>query len=480
MLISLRTFRSPLSNTPSSHRLAAPPDVPGHRRITLLSTDFHIGPIADLKSIIRRHPELGVDIVDLSLSGACGSVGTCATAESLKVLRAGVVNESLYVTSDTKLAFFDAYRKPAEKRPGAKLVVNGAVIDAVICSHPVGSCELYMPFGVPLILWATTRFEQGREHDKDKLANLVRNVRAIAGRDGNSVLANNLYDAAYMNYFTGLSPVYAPSVCAYPRARFSWRPYLRNLILAPGAQSENRPVRMLIPVFGYRPGLSQGTTDEYLEPLNDLVRARRLPFRFRGAHEAFADKPYEYSELASHAAVLHLPYQVSVMSFFEHYRMGIPIFAPSLELLTRWQMSYLYLSEKGWAFLRPSLVPPHEHSNHTLDPNDDLSYGAISHWLGLADFYHFPHLILFDSWADLVEKLAAAQFHEISEKMIEFAKALESQTVIKWATVFDKVRASWEADKGLAPLKQSRALSVREDYTSRMDAFYGADKWVLY
>jgi hypothetical protein len=205
-----------------------------------------------------------------------------------------------------------------------------------------------------------------------------------------------------------------------------------------------------------------------------------MPFRFRGAHEAFADKPYEYSELATHVAVLHLPYQVSVMSFFEHYRMGIPIFAPSLELLTRWQISYLYLSEKGWAFLRPSLVPRHEKCNHMLDPNDDLSYGAISHWLGLADFYNFPHVILFDSWTDLVEKLAVARFDEISEKMIEFAKALESQTVAKWTTVFDSVRAFWEADDGLASQKLSRAHSSREDYMNRMDALYGAGKWALY
>ena len=81
-------------------------------RVTLLSVDFHTGPIADLKDVARRHPELGVDVLDLSLSQACAHVRppTCASPRELRVLRSGDTAFSMYLSRETKLRFFDAYR----------------------------------------------------------------------------------------------------------------------------------------------------------------------------------------------------------------------------------------------------------------------------------------------------------------------------------------------------------------------------------
>ena len=55
---------------------------------------------------------------------------------------------------------------------------------------------------------------------------------------------------------------------------------------------------------------------------------------------------YEYSELARHPAAVLLPYQLSVMTFFELYRMNIPLFAPSPELLARWHLDFRVLNER--------------------------------------------------------------------------------------------------------------------------------------
>ena len=35
-----------------------------------------------------------------------------------------------------------------------------------------------------------------------------------------------------------------------------------------------------------------------------------------------------------------VPYTKSVMSFFELYRMNVPLFAPSVELLVKWEMKH--------------------------------------------------------------------------------------------------------------------------------------------
>ncbi len=45
------------------------------------------------------------------------------------------------------------------------------------------------------------------------------------------------------------------------------------------------------------------------------------------------------------------------------------------------------------------------------DPNNELNATVVRQWLSFSDFYHWPHVILFDSWEDLAQKLDAADFH---------------------------------------------------------------------
>lgn len=49
---------------------------------------------------------------------------------------------------------------------------------------------------------------------------------------------------------------------------------------------------------------------------------------------------YKYEDLTQYTAVMVIPYQCSIMSVFEFYRMGIPLIVPSLDLLTRWHMEW--------------------------------------------------------------------------------------------------------------------------------------------
>lgn len=49
---------------------------------------------------------------------------------------------------------------------------------------------------------------------------------------------------------------------------------------------------------------------------------------------------YKYEDLVQYTAVVIIPYQCSIMSVFEYYRMGIPMIVPSLNLLTKWHMKW--------------------------------------------------------------------------------------------------------------------------------------------
>jgi len=129
----------------------------------------------------------------------------------------------------------------------------------MVCSHPTGMCELAMPFNRSVVLWATTRFEQGRERSAQRLAGYVTNFRALAALPGSAVLANNMYDGHYTHYFTGVLPRYVPSLCAYPGVQWSWQP------------GGSAPVL----VHGYRPHRGGVGLDAFLAPLRALAASGR-------------------------------------------------------------------------------------------------------------------------------------------------------------------------------------------------------------
>jgi hypothetical protein len=114
-------------------------------------------------------------------------------------------------------------------------------VDVFICSHPAANCELFEPFlndsdTKSLIMYPTTRLEFGRNdpllHWREKEIKTMgswfeltprwkRTVNFIhqyssAKRTGKKrlwLVANNMYDVAYTEYFTGIRPVYIPSWC---------------------------------------------------------------------------------------------------------------------------------------------------------------------------------------------------------------------------------------------------------------------------
>ena len=130
----------------------------------------------------------------------------------------------------------------------------------------------------------------------------------------------------------------------------------------------------------------------------------------------YLGRRYEYTQLASHPAVIVVPYTKSTMTFFELYRIGIPIFVPSLALLVRaarprwalpsactcprrrspppppaqvrWELQRHVMSERVyWKHTPSPLSVP-----STPDPNALQDRAALEHWLRLSDYYVYPHV----------------------------------------------------------------------------------------
>ena len=96
-----------------------------------------------------------------------------------------------------------------------------------------------------------------------------------------------------------------------------------------------------------------------------------------------------------HPAAVVIPYQVSFMTFFELYRMNIPLFVPSPELLARWHVDYQALKGKsmgsrrgetqGWRAVLSTntyrdfflLTQTRADMEHEHDPNNERSIEAV-------------------------------------------------------------------------------------------------------
>ena len=267
--------------------------------LVIWSNDWHISPIHDLKHLLQP---LGVRFIDKSLAYNCNVTATCQGRKSLKVINRA---NSLHLNPSLIPRFYSAYKDDSELQS----------VDAFVCFHPASMCELFMPFNRTIIVIASTRYELGRFR-AHRWTRWNDNLAEIAKIPTNVVAGNNRYDVEYIKYFTGIEPRLIPSFCGY--LPYKYAPSRPAFLLAPRRLVWDRFERTFVSAFKTRCDIVNCTAE--LIPVREKYRR------------------YKYSDLAAHAGIVYIPYQVSLMSLFEQYRMNIPLFFPSLDLLTTWQL----------------------------------------------------------------------------------------------------------------------------------------------
>jgi hypothetical protein len=393
-------------------------------KITIWSSDFHIAPVADVKHLLKLY---GVNVIDKSLSGHCHLTNTCQT--DLKVIntRNGITLGTC--PNELRRQFYHVYSKDPEFLQ----------TDAVLCTYAFASCvDLFLPLNRSIIVIATTRFETGR-HGEMAWKRWIETLRRVAVSPYNVVAANNLYDVEYIKYFTGIQNVQLlPSFCAYVNTKYN--PQRMQILVGPGR------------------GLNAAL----------LMQPRRVAADANIAISAIRDlyPRFEYTDLTAHPAMVLMPYQISIMSIFELYRMEVPLFVPSPELLVEWHKKYAILQERTWPGIHDkpverSCLPRHANSTSILsdlDPNNDISSNAILQWIKFADFYQWPAITTFTSWSDLMTKLKASDFNMISKSMAKYNIEEERRTRGKWEDILSRVREGRRARSGQLPMSINIAL----------------------
>jgi hypothetical protein len=372
------------------------------RRYRWLSVDYHIATAQDVGHTLT---ELGQTFVEKSLSGACGRRQTCAQARELAPL--------------TKDSAFTLCPQPHALRRAAFEALRGSEMmlstDSVVCSHPAALCEVWLPFNKSILLIVTANLELARENPT-RWREWLQTIVAMSKAPRAVLAANNRYDQAYVEHFTGVRPLYLPTLANYITARYRPVPGQPVLVARSHHELGRKLLRDLRKAAKGHPGLHVSSIEE------------AYPGNAAGGG-------YEYTQLASHPAVIVVPYTKSTMTFFELYRMGIPIFVPSLALLVRWEQQSHIMSERIYWKRTPSpLLKP-----STPDPNSLQDRAALEHWLRLSDYYVYPHVQYFESADDLAAKLASADFAAIAAKMRRHSAEMAPIMRAKWRTVMRKL-----------------------------------------
>ena len=386
--------------------------IPTYTGYTFWSSDFHISPIADLKDLFAED-NLNQNIIDKSLSGHCHIMNPKTCAKDLRVL---TKQNGINLDTDKpggcpnklKREFYESYKKDE--------VMLG--VDAFLCHHAAGLCELFMAFGKPMVVVVSTRYEIGR-HKPVAWKEWNKNLIDIAANPRNVIAANNRYDAEYVKYFTGLKEVpVIPNFCSYTKV--TYKPTKDQILIGPGRMSKEG--------------------EGLLRQLRDRAGGSGLVFK----HIRELYPHFEYADLAAHPAIVLIPYQVSIMSLFEYYRMNIPLFVPSHKLLSEWQVKYKVMNELTWdlVFKRTkgqSSIGQAAGTSYKYDPNDQIHAEAIEYWVKWSDFYEWPHITTFDDFGDLLGKIKSVDLDEVSMNMAKQNELVKVDITGTWKKIFHRL-----------------------------------------
>jgi len=200
-------------------------------------------------------------------------VGTCA--KHLRVINS---DNGMQLDEDIIRQFYKSYRDDP-----AMLSVT-----AFLCTLPVSMCEAFVPFNKSLVIVASIRYEQGRgEPERWQALNSL--LASVASNKRSVLAANNLYDAKYIEYFTGLRPLLLPNYCAY--LSDSYQPTRKQFLVAPIHSTE--------------------LYDVFFAEFDNVVMKRGVNLVLFPLREMYPQ--YLYSDLASHRGIIYIPYQARLL-----------------------------------------------------------------------------------------------------------------------------------------------------------------------
>lgn len=354
--------------------------------------DQHISVIADIKQIFNN---LGHQVDDVCLSGHAWVMGR--EKQSVPMLDGdkwcGFLQRKAWDE------FYDTYAHQLEQ------------YDGFICTYPPIFSMLYKKFNKPIIIQVPIRYEypcQSSKEDWELFNNFLQE-----GIDNKKIFiaANSLFDVKYTEAFINRSVEYIPSLCEYTNAKYSPE-FLESIYYA-------------------------------ATPYNEFKKVEDTLLLWK---PAILKHGFKWEDLTKFRTIVHFPYNVSTMSFFEQYTMDIPLLVPNLNFLIELYSNpkYRILEQTSWnaTFGRPtgSIIPTFK---KLPDPNDYKNFDAMKYWMQFADFYNeefFPYVLKFEGFGQLNFWLRNYDFSGISARMQNDQVRRKKLVYSKWEKLLSEVQ----------------------------------------
>jgi hypothetical protein len=240
--------------------------------------------------------------------------------------------------------------------------------DGFIVTNPPAFAQIYEQFDKPVLAIAGTRYEWPLTLNPGLWSSFDSYIKKSTSSGALLLAANNLGDAHYIEYSTGVTPIYVPSLCDYTGQ--SWDGLISQFLVV---------------------ARSDALIGEVQKVTNNVWVDSRLSL----------GRNYRWSDLAKGNALFVIPYNISTMTLFELSTMGVPVIVPSGKLLKSLRQKFSgVLSELSFMEMNSGDVTGLEED----DPNNYLSSKYLDWWISRADFYNsglMPNVFVIDQLEEL-------------------------------------------------------------------------------
>jgi hypothetical protein len=334
--------------------------------------DLHISVIADIRDIFARVAP-SVEIIDWSLSGHTWVLNK-------KPASVEIINQYTWtgLTMDLILQFQNKY--------------DGflSTFDGFIVAHPNVFALLFEKYNKPVIVINSCRYDMpmcltgGNTHMISELnACMIR----LEQKQLLYFISNNLADKEYFRLANpSVKTDIIPSLCLY--TGLTWNPNSAHTKFL--LYSGNIPSHTLI------------------THRNELGR-------------------FDWNILMQFKGIIHIPYEASTMSIFEHLSTGIPLFFPTKRFMSE-------LLEGGHASIQCNYW---RRFAGRAPPDYLLATDNPVFWLDRADYYDFEGVYFFDSFNELFLQLETFQDSKFEIRM-KFLQDRKNTALNSWQQIITK------------------------------------------
>lgn len=255
--------------------------------------------------------------------------------------------------------------------------------DMFIVAHPTAFAMIFEKYNKPILMINTTRYDLPFCNSRDLVnLELYRNcLRRLSAQGRLHIVSNNEADRYYLFKGCGLDSSVIPSLGLYTGVKYS--PKKPQFVLYHGSLPDhslivNRPAR------------------------------------------------HEWSDMVQYKGIISIPYEVSLMSLFEYFTAGVPLFLPSRDY---WKSIATHENLYSLFWYWDDRLP------------EDLSeFKDLNAWIDRSDLYstlQSPNTYYFDSVPHLIQLLESFEYKDDRA----FREAHIDSVKQQWRRVFQKIQS---------------------------------------